>query len=631
MLSARRLWLVSVLALAVEPRVLIAQPVACTARQYSHDEIYSAISFSTVAPSSLWCGNRYRRNDRTNESGGRVAADLSGPCRSLATYDAQRGLAPPTRSVPAVERTEVRGWLRTEPYSMWLDGEVLFELEPDIDWTPAPGSAIQFALNTPALLAERLTPFNNGLIHVEMNHWEAGRLCGVSRNEIGGEGQYEQAWRHFMERGRLCRSYRDLRPADWCFLNDFIRGPGVDVFAPYDWNHPPRDPALPDNGPLRVGDYVRIVGTLWEDWDHGVGSCWNHASRRAHVEIHPVDFIARIPAPLGPGGVPRARSGVGSGGACVGPNVLPEEALVAFVVAPSVPRPGPNWSLRTEEIINPFFTDRRSIVPQSEVASGPTGISNDALHVRMTVRSRGGWQGQGRYWAAWRAWWEEGPCTSCSASQRCFQGACCTPTCGRGCGGAVVPCGANEYCERDVCVPSSRVRVPCRCVGNRRRDDLTCDDPQCRVFCTPAGGRDCDDTPEVHPSNSCEGRTCPAGQSCVGGHCVCAPQCQGRICGDDRCGSVCGPCPARTECNATGTCCRACVGRQCGRDGCGGTCGSCSRDERCTVSGRCVPNDTRACVCADLTPLPGKHCGEASCLGVCRQRHQGGGQCAPIP
>ena len=90
------------------------------------------ISFSAVAPSSLWCGNRYRRNDRTNESGGRVAAEHSGPCRSLATYDAQRGMAPPTRSVPAVERTEVRGWLRTEPYSMWLDGEVLFELGPDI-------------------------------------------------------------------------------------------------------------------------------------------------------------------------------------------------------------------------------------------------------------------------------------------------------------------------------------------------------------------------------------------------------------------------------------------------------------------------------------------------------------------
>ncbi|RJO66469.1 MAG: hypothetical protein C4523_12345 [Myxococcales bacterium] len=91
---------------------------------------------------------------------------------------------------------------------------------------------------------------------------------------------------------------------------------------------------------------------------------------------------------------------------------------------------------------------------------------------------------------------------------------------------------------------------------------------------------------------------------------LCAPDCEGKACGDDGCGGSCGECPELTTCNDGGECvcsfaiCEAaccaegeicyedaccapdCDGKTCGDDGCGGSCGECETDESC-IEGTC--------------------------------------------
>lgn len=73
----------------------------------------------------------------------------------------------------------------------------------------------------------------------------------------------------------------------------------------------------------------------------------------------------------------------------------------------------------------------------------------------------------------------------------------------------------------------------------------------------------------------------------------CAPNCDGRYCGDDGCGGACGNCGAGQACNVLGRCIASpctpsCNGRKCGDDGCGGSCGTCASGELCvTATGAC--------------------------------------------
>ena len=108
----------------------------------------------------------------------------------------------------------------------------------------------------------------------------------------------------------------------------------------------------------------------------------------------------------------------------------------------------------------------------------------------------------------------------------------------------------------------------------------------------------------------CEGRTCgedgcggvcgscAEGLTCQEGRCAnaqgCVPQCEGRTCGEDGCGGVCGTCAEGLTCqegrcaNAQG-CVPQCEGRTCGEDGCGGVCGTCETGVCRVETGRCLP------------------------------------------
>ena len=71
---------------------------------------------------------------------------------------------------------------------------------------------------------------------------------------------------------------------------------------------------------------------------------------------------------------------------------------------------------------------------------------------------------------------------------------------------------------------------------------------------------------------------------------ICAPRCVGKECGDDKCGGLCGTCPAAAPFCVAGLCELACTpscdGASCGDDGCGGSCGTCPEGETC-VDGLC--------------------------------------------
>ena len=90
---------------------------------------------------------------------------------------------------------------------------------------------------------------------------------------------------------------------------------------------------------------------------------------------------------------------------------------------------------------------------------------------------------------------------------------------------------------------------------------------------------------------------------------ACAPDCDGRACGDDGCGGVCGTCPTVKPVCEGGVClCEPdCTGKACGPDGCFGNCGTCPLvAPACTDEGLCCAPD-----CA------GKVCGDDGCGGIC--------------
>src|SRR5258706_2267986 len=111
------------------------------------------------------------------------------------------------------------------------------------------------------------------------------------------------AW-HVSDQGGLFSRHwvgRGTAPANWIQLVV----PSNDAYHS-EWNNTrwPFNPSNPDIGTtdLKPGNYVRINGPLFEDSEHGGGpeqELWSQI-RPGHagwIEIHPVDWIERLPEP----------------------------------------------------------------------------------------------------------------------------------------------------------------------------------------------------------------------------------------------------------------------------------------------------------------------------------------------
>lgn len=103
--------------------------------------------------------------------------------------------------------------------------------------------------------------------------------------------------------------------------------------------------------------------------------------------------------------------------------------------------------------------------------------------------------------------------------------------------------------------------------------------------------------------------------SLPGGPDGCTPQCKGKVCGPNGCGSVCGFCKSGEFCAPDGSKCAAfcekqCTGKACGADGCGGQCGTCQTGFHCGDDSACYKDD---CV-GNCT---GKVCGDDGCGKSC--------------
>ena len=193
-----------------------------------------------------------------------------------------------------------------------------------------------------------------------------------------------------------------------------------------------------------------------------------------------------------------------------------------------------------------------------------------------------------------------GVCGTCSASKVCLSGSCQTPFCAGSCGsnapqwcgsGCKCYCNANCFqfgdCCEDVC--------------------LSCFDTFVDQCCLPdCDGKQCGD-------DGCGGvcGTCAPGTLCEEDMCMaCEAQCEGKVCGDDLCGGTCGSCDPFDEC-VEGQCIECvpqCEGKECGDDGCGGECGKCGEEQACTTEYKCV----------DCVPqCEGMICGPDGCGGTC--------------
>lgn len=89
------------------------------------------------------------------------------------------------------------------------------------------------------------------------------------------------------------------------------------------------------------------------------------------------------------------------------------------------------------------------------------------------------------------------------------------------------------------------------------------------------------------------------GQGAGGQTGSCVPDCTGKVCGDDGCGTSCGTCAANESCDngaCVSQCQPQCDGKECGPNACGGQCGTCLNDEVCE-DGLCESPCSMSCTC----------------------------------
>lgn len=376
----------------------------------AYQRLVTSTASSAVPPSHVYCGGESK--------------DVRGPgrCASKGTNAAGR--------IPAYERTEMRGWIVNGPGWVENDEESLGLL---LDWGWAPVAGIR-SINTPEKIVETVTPFNVVGYGVAPTDRTGGRKAllaqalepnGVDRTSIWGGPNAavihveNQGWR-----------FQDAPPPGWTTDRRHPDHADDPVIFSTDLFRPDTNPPLVPGGTVGLGDYVRLVGTQWEDGCHcadtevifgegaienpsdqgvlareammrwidgsfgqGVDYCPDPHKRctrgRGWTEMHPVDYIAKLNPPTHPTDTFEMIAMAGA------------SEIQRSITLP--PKPSSSAHAVYREIDSPF-----TLLNPGDLASKDVVVTSDGIDVHIKLNPRSGVaHGYPKFFAGFYVAWEE--------------------------------------------------------------------------------------------------------------------------------------------------------------------------------------------------------------------------------
>jgi hypothetical protein len=211
--------------------------------------------------------------------------------------------------------------------------------------------------------------------------------------------EFFQQCRHWIGRG--------APPAGWISLTAAEYAPAtVDQDAPANtfWPYDPRVP-LVGTSPLVADDYVRVAGTLWQDTDHAGVDRWTRLRPPlgAWLELHPVDWIVRVPGPAVKKLV-RIVERI---------NWDPANNSAETRTLEPASRPDASYVLHCRELVDGRFTWPASVVQHSTTVNATNVVAQTTVRRAVQLPGLPGLQ-PGRFKASYILWWEIGqPETTC--------------------------------------------------------------------------------------------------------------------------------------------------------------------------------------------------------------------------
>jgi hypothetical protein len=366
------------------------------------DPIYFESITSPVLPSHVYCGN--------------INKDVRGPgnCAGNGTDFSGR--------IPAFERTEMRGWIVEAPYWPEKD-EMAISILLDWGWTAVAGIR---AINTPEKIIETVTPFNVLKFGVDPSDRTAGGRPLLPTQTPGEAwGGPNAAVIHVENQGWR---FSDAAPSGWTISRQGSPNDPITLFSA-DLLRPAAVPPLAADAAVGIGDYVRIVGTQWEDSCHcqggirpfdpittndslaltsivrwidgsfGHGVLWCPPAEPGHrkfciqgrgwTEMHPVDYIATFPGPTHRTDTLEIIAMAGAG------------EVRRSIKLP--PKPSANAHVVFREIASPF-----TLLLTGDLAAKDLTVTNDGLDVHIKLNARSGIApGYPKFFAGFYVAWQE--------------------------------------------------------------------------------------------------------------------------------------------------------------------------------------------------------------------------------
>jgi len=367
---------------------------------------------------------------------------------------------------PESQRVEVRGWIVSDPKYADPDGhhatqnadgslahlypaaqELTFDLELDHGWLPIANDVTPFT--SPGAVDQAVTPvnfsslFNQELvpdpgpgssggnyyggrdptIHVEVDAWDPlGREC----REVEPYSSFPPPLDKICRREGPPPVPVGAQATDWVPKPATLDEWGLDhtalppdspwnstLYWPFDPNAPQLTVAGIPRHSLRVGDYVRLVGTIWEDHNlpghppNPGGECWKSGftEHRGWIEMHPVDLLAvvyppgtTVVYPPGTSHIPAATTTSSAADLMWWITACGGASLVKTLYAPARPAPADDYQVGCQWWIDGDFTVKKKIADYTVTAT-----SNGVI---VTLKQAGDLSAQAKFEGVYDVYWE---------------------------------------------------------------------------------------------------------------------------------------------------------------------------------------------------------------------------------